>query len=115
MSIAKPTDLATTLPRFTGLGKTTFSGLFCLGLILTASSCQRDGAGLSGEPVSWQELANFDEIAYRADGLARVGDLAAVHASRAELLAAGRAVTPQTVPSNVADPKQVESILADLT
>ena len=84
--------------------------LLCLTL---ATACSRDDAG--DTPVSWPELVRFDEIAYRADGLARTGDLASVEEMREELLESGRAVTPATIPSNVADPRQAETILADLT
>lgn len=86
--------------------------LLCVCLALAASSCGRDGRG-ADKPVSWPELARFDELAHRAEGLARVGDLAGVRDSHAELLAAGKALTPATVPHNVADPQQVETILKD--
>lgn len=85
--------------------------LFCLTLLTTA--CTRDEAGET--PVSWPELARFDEVAYRADGFARTGDLATVESMRAELLETGKAVTPATVPANAADPRQAKTILADLT
>ncbi|MEM1184977.1 MAG: hypothetical protein AAGI53_08225 [Planctomycetota bacterium] len=77
-----------------------------------ATSCSQEAS--SEEPVSWPELARFDDLAFRADGFARVGDLDAVQEARAELLEAGRAVTSSTVPSNVADPDQVATILSDL-
>lgn len=85
--------------------------LICL--CLTLGSCSRGKA--DDEPVSWPELVHFDELAYRADGLVRTGDLATVEASLSELLAAGRGVTPESVPSNAADPDQVVAALADLT
>ncbi len=90
--------------------------LFCLCLSLIATSCKRNGtgSGTGDQPVSWPELARFDEVAYRADGLARAGDLASVRESLSGLLKAGEAVTPVTVPPDVADPQQVETILADL-
>ncbi len=84
---------------------------FCLAV--GASSCGGGDAG--GKAVTWPELAHFDELAYRADGFARVGDYASVEEARAELLEAGRAITPATTPSNAADPDQVETTLADLT
>ena len=85
--------------------------LLCLGLATTA--CTRDES--DDTPVSWPELARFDEVAYSADGLARTGDLDSVVAMRGELLETGRAVTPATIPSNAADRPQVETILGDLT
>ena len=85
--------------------------LICLTLGTTA--CNRDAVEES--PVSWPELARFDEIAYNAEGLARTGDLVSVEGMRDELLESGRAVTPETIPSNAADPQQTETILADLT
>lgn len=88
--------------------------LLSLCLALVASSCKRDGGG-SGEPVSWPELNQLDEVAYRAEGFVRVGDFVTVRESFSELLEAGKAVTPATMPANAADPQQVETILADLT
>ncbi|MEM6569817.1 MAG: hypothetical protein AAF957_15510 [Planctomycetota bacterium] len=92
------------------------SGVFSLlGLCLVAicSACSTGEGG--GDAVFWPELAEFDELAYRADGLVRTDDLAAVEGSLAELLASGRAVTVASIPSNAADPKQVEAMLTDLT
>ncbi|MEM9281777.1 MAG: hypothetical protein AAGA96_08125 [Verrucomicrobiota bacterium] len=83
-----------------------------LGVALIASSC-KPGGGESGE-VSWPELNRLDEIAYRAEGLTRVGDFGLVRESLPELLEAGRALTPATIPSNAVDLQQVEAIVADL-
>ena len=90
--------------------------LLCLSLAVVASSCKRGGntGPGAGEEVSWPELNRFDELAYRADGLARTGDLPAVRESLSELLEAGKAVSPASTPSNAADPQQVETILSDL-
>ena len=89
------------------------SAFLCLALV--AASCKRAGTGTGDEVVSWPELVQFDELSYRADGLARTDDLASVRASLSELLEAGQAVKPASVPSNVADRQQVDTILADLT
>lgn len=82
-------------------------------LLPALSSCSRDDSGT--EPVAWPELARFDEIAYRADGLVRTGDAEAVEELRPELLESGQALTPETIPANASDRRQVEAILADLT
>ena len=84
-----------------------------IGLLLILAACTRDD--VEGTPVAWPELVRFDEIAYRADGLARTGDLGAVNDLRAELIETGLAVTPSTIPADVADPREVGIILADLT
>ncbi len=91
--------------------------LLCLCLALIAGSCKRGGAGAGtgDEPVSWPELTRLDEVAYRVDGFARAGDLASVRESLSDLLDAGRAVTPATIPSNAADTQQIRTILTDLT
>ncbi|MAH66107.1 MAG: hypothetical protein CMJ27_06910 [Phycisphaerae bacterium] len=89
-------------------------GLFLqLCLLLALAACAREDSG--GAPVAWPELVRFDEIAYRADGLARTGDLGSVSDLRTELIETGQAVTPSTIPANVANPREVETILADLT
>lgn len=62
----------------------------------------------------WPELARFDEIAVRAERLARTGNIASLGDVRAELVEAGRAVTAATIPSNATHPEQVKPILADL-
>lgn len=72
------------------------------------------GGGNPGEPVSWPELVEFDEVAYLADGQARIGDFVAVLEARATLQEVGLVLTPGTIPPNVADRKQVEMILSDL-
>ena len=92
-----------------------FGVLFCLGLVLIGSSCKRSGTEPSDEPVAWPEIAHFDDVAFMADGYARVGDIAAVRESHAELLKAGKAVTPATVPANAAEPEEIELVLGDLT
>ena len=88
---------------------------FYLALALLSISCERGDMELTEESVTWPEIARFDDIAFRADGYARVEDLTAVRELHAELLLAGKAVTKETIPSNVADAQQVELILGDLT
>lgn len=90
---------------------------FLVFILLSASltiSCNRSVVNQSDEAVSWPQLVRFDEIAYRADGFARAGDLASVREFRDDILKAGRALGPSTIPSNASDPQQVETILADL-
>ena len=57
-----------------------FLSLF-LALTVLAVACTRDDGG--DTPVAWPELVRFDEVAYRADGFARTGDLATVEEMRA--------------------------------
>ncbi len=83
---------------------------FSLSLVLT--SCDRAGNG--DAVVSWPELVRLDESSYRAEGFVRVGDLEAVRGMLSELREAGEALTPETVPANVKDPQEVETIFADL-
>ncbi len=90
-----------------------FAYILCLALVLFGSACSREEP--ADETVYWPELVRFDEVAVRADGFARAGDHDSVRSMRPELLDAGRAVTPATAPSNVADPQQVATNLADLT
>ncbi len=108
--------MTTSLPgsptRWLHAGRATASILALL-LILLVGGC--GGAEAGDEPVSWPELVVFDDIAYRAEGFARSGDVARVEELHPRLVAAGRAVTAETIPSNVADRPQVEAILADLT
>jgi len=82
---------------------------------LLVSSCDRREVGTAGGKVSWPQLMAFDAVAYRIDGFARAGDLATVRASRHQLIEAGQALTPETIPGNAADPQQVAILLADLT
>ena len=65
--------------------------------------------------MSWPEINRFDDIAFQADGYARVKDLTAVRELMADLLLAGKALTKESIPANVADPQQVELILGDLS
>jgi len=87
---------------------------WCVILALTGISCERQTVEELEEAVSWPEITRFDDIAFRADGLARVDDIAAVRAMRTELLETGKAVTQTSAPTNSADPEQVELILGDL-
>ena len=79
------------------------------------ASCERGTVETSEDPVSWPEINRFDDIAFRADGYARVEDLTAVRELMADLLLAGKALTKDTIPANAADPQQVELILGDLS
>jgi len=91
------------------------SQFILLSLILLFSACERSGEEISEETVSWPEIADFDNLAFQADGLVRVKDLEAVRDLRADLVKAGMAVTPSSIPANAANPKEVELILSDLS
>ena len=88
---------------------------FYLSLILLLSSCERSDNEIAEETVSWPEIVNFDNLAFQADGLVRVQDLVAVRDLHADLIKAGMAVTPSSIPTNAANPKEVELILSDLS
>jgi len=79
------------------------------------ASCERGPVETSEDPVSWPEINRFDDIAFQADGYARVKDLTSVRELKADLLLAGKALTKESIPANVADPQQVELILGDLS
>ena len=87
---------------------------FCISLALILGSCDRSLTEMEEETVSWPEINRFDDLAFQADGLARVEELGTVRELLSELLDAGKAVTPASVPSNAADPEQIELILGDL-
>ena len=91
------------------------SPFFYLSLILLLSSCERSANEIAEETVSWPEIADFDNLAFQADGLVRVKDLEAVRDLHADLVKAGMAVTPSSIPANAAKPKEVELILSDLS
>jgi hypothetical protein len=91
-----------------------FSFLF-FGLSLVLSSCERSGHENAEETVTWPEIADFDNLAFQADGLVRVKDFEAVRDLHADLVKAGMAVTPSSIPANAAKPKEVELILSDLS
>ena len=78
-------------------------------------SCERAELETVQEQVSWPEITRFDDIAFRADGYIRVEDISAVRELLADLLLAGKALTKESIPANVADPQQVELILGDLS
>ena len=86
----------------------------CISLALIFGSCDRSLTEIEEETVSWPEINRFDDLAFQADGLARVEELGTVRELLSELLVAGKAVTPASVPSNAADPQQIELILGDL-
>ncbi|MEM9015649.1 MAG: hypothetical protein AAGC68_01450 [Verrucomicrobiota bacterium] len=67
------------------------------------------------ETVSWPELVAFDELAYRAEGLAKIKDRDGILGQRPALLEAGSAVSPESVPNNVKNPEQVRQLLGDLS
>ena len=91
------------------------SQFILLSLILLFSACERSGEEISEETVSWPEIADFDNLAFQADGLVRVQDLEAVRDLHADLVKAGMAVTTSSIPTNAANPKEVELILSDLS
>ena len=78
------------------------------------ASCERGVEESTDDEVSWPEITLFDDVAFRADGYVRVEDLPAVREFLPDLLEAGKAVMNASVPSNVADQKEVELILGDL-
>ena len=92
-----------------------FLSFLSLALIFFGSSCERANTETAADAVTWPEITHFDDLAFRADGLVRVNDLPAAREAVPELLKAGQAVTPQTIPSNAADPQEVSLILGDLT
>jgi hypothetical protein len=85
-----------------------------ISVALIFGSCDRSLSEIEEETVSWPEINRFDDLAFQADGLARVEELGTVRELLTELLKAGKAVTPISVPSNAADPQQIELILGDL-
>ena len=85
-----------------------------LSSVLTFISCERSDFQNENETVSWPEITQFDNLAFQADGLVRVKDLSAVRELHAELLAAGLAVTSDSIPSNAANPQEIELLLGDL-
>ena len=64
--------------------------------------------------VVWPELTAFDETAAKAEGLAQVGDVAALRQMQPEVVKTGSAVTPATIPSNAKNPAGLAEPLADL-
>ncbi len=85
-----------------------------LSFVLTIISCERSDIQNEKETVSWPEITQFDNLAFQADGLVRVKDLSAVRELHAELLAAGLAVTSDSIPPNAANPQEIELLLGDL-
>ncbi len=83
-------------------------------LALAITSC-KNNVDSTSDTVSWPELTNLDEIAYRADGFARADDLSLVRESLPKLLASAGAVNQASIPPNTADPQQVKTLLTDLT
>ena len=85
-----------------------------LSSVLTFISCERSDIQNENETVSWPEITQFDNLAFQADGLVRVKDLSAVRELHAEFLAAGLAVTSDSIPPNAANPQEIELLLGDL-
>ncbi|HRQ88618.1 MAG TPA: hypothetical protein PLA50_07460 [Bacteroidia bacterium] len=83
--------------------------------LLLAVSCSQKESGTDGSLVSWPELTAFGEIASQAEALARTKDRAGLLQRRTTLLEAGWAVSPRTVPENVADRERVHQLMSDLS
>jgi len=81
---------------------------------LSFTSCER-GPDTSEATVSWPELVAFDELVYRAEGLAKVKDREGLMGSREAMVEAGKKVSSVTMPANVADSARVEQLLGDLS
>ena len=77
------------------------------------SSCDRN-ANEVNEVVSWPEINDFDNISFKADGLVRVKDLESVRQLKEELVKSGLSVTNESIPSNAANPEEVELLVKDL-
>lgn len=88
---------------------------FLLFASLLFASCGREGAPSSSTPVVWPELSAFDEYAWRAEGLAMVKDRDALLKMRTALLEAGWAVSPASMPENVANRELVHELIGDLS
>ena len=82
--------------------------------VLACTSCEKSVSRSNEDIVAWPEITRFDDLAFRADGLVRVEDLAAVRDMLVDLLKAGDSIKTSTIPQNVANPEQVELFLADL-
>lgn len=68
----------------------------------------------AAQVVVWPELTAFDEIAAKAEGLAQVGDVAALRQTLPDMVKTGSAVTAATIPVNAKNPAGLKSPLADL-
>ena len=82
-------------------------------LLLILSSCDRNVNEVN-EVVSWPEINDFDNISFKADGLVRVKDLESVRQLKEELVKTGLSVTNESIPSNAANPEEVELLVKDL-
>ena len=71
---------------------------------------QIDGGG----EVSWPELNSLKEVAYTAGVLAENRDRKGLLHQRTKILEAGWAVSPRTMPENVADHDRVHLLLGEL-
>jgi len=87
-----------------------FASLAALAVSLLLASCGRPGS----QVVDWPEIRTLDELAAVAEGLVLAGEFDAALAIRESLVEAGRAVDPQSAPSSVRRPREVERLLADL-
>lgn len=86
--------------------------LLILLLALSLPACKK--AAEQPQTVVWQQLTAFDEIAAKAEGLAQVGDLAALRQMQPDVVKLGTAVTPATIPANAKNPAGLQQPLADL-
>jgi hypothetical protein len=93
----------------------TFASILVLAGALLATSCGREEGRSGNGPVLWPELAAFDELAYWAEGLAKVKDREGLLQQRTALLEAGWAVSPKTLPENAANLRHVHQLLGDLS
>ena len=80
---------------------TLIRSLFCFLIALIIASCGPSESPTVDDSVSWPEINRFDDLAFRADGYARVSDFSAIREMKKDLLDAGKAVTVDTIPTNV--------------
>ncbi len=90
-----------------------FSSFLLISLTCWICSCERQAG--SGAAVEWPELVAFDELAYQMEGHAKIKDAEGIRGMLGPLLDSGRAVSIDTMPSNVANQPMVEQTLGDLT
>ncbi len=86
--------------------------LLILLLVCSLAACKK--APEAAQVVVWPELTAFDETAAKAEGLAQVGDVAALRQTLPDVLKTGSAVTAATIPTNAKNPAGLRSPLADL-
>jgi hypothetical protein len=81
-------------------------------LVCGLAACKK--APEAAQVVVWPELTAFDETAAKSEGLAQVGDVAALRQTLPDVLKTGSAVTAATIPANAKNPAGLRSLLADL-